>query len=78
MPELPDLVCIARKLGPQLEGRTITEVTVKQPIVIRMLCQGSFQEALVGKTFGGVARHGQLRKSYPHARQGSSIGTRVF
>ncbi len=58
MPELPDLEYIVKKLGPALPGRRIKEVNVREPIVIRMLVAGSFQDALQGRAFEGVRRHG--------------------
>lgn len=58
MPELPDLEYIRKNLAPLLPGRRIIEVSVKEPIVLRMLVAGSFSEALSGKTFSGILRHG--------------------
>lgn len=59
MPELPDLEYIASRLAPAIVGRRITAVTVKEPIVIRVLVPGaSFAEALTARGFASVARHG--------------------
>ena len=60
MPELPDLEYIVRKLKPRVAGRTITGVTVREPIVIRMLLPdaGGFADALPGRTIEGLERHG--------------------
>lgn len=58
MPELPDLEYSRKILAPLLTGRRITEVSVKEPIVIRMLVPGSFPEVLSGRTFAGLQRHG--------------------
>ena len=60
VPELPDLQFIVRKLAPRIEGRTIREVTVKEPIVIRMLLPGAggFTEALPGRRIETLERHG--------------------
>ena len=60
MPELPDLQYIVARLAPQISGRRIEEVTVREPIVIRMLLPGSggFAEALPGRSFLGLHRHG--------------------
>jgi formamidopyrimidine-DNA glycosylase len=60
MPEVPDLIYIARHLGPELVGRSVTAVSVKQPVVIRMLCAGSFEESLLGRVFKPVRRHGSF------------------
>ena len=60
MPELPDLEYIVKKLAPRVAGRAITGVTVREPIVIRMLLPnaGSFGQALPGRTIQGLRRHG--------------------
>ena len=59
MPELPDLVHLVKALVPALPGRTVARVTVREPIVLRVLVPGSsFAAALEGRTFAGVERHG--------------------
>jgi formamidopyrimidine-DNA glycosylase len=58
MPELPDLVYLQKRLLPLLKEQRIVAVKVSEPIVTRMLAPGDFVEALVGKTFGEVRRHG--------------------
>ena len=58
MPELPDLAYIVDKLKPALTGRTVTQVEVDEPIVIRMLAPGSFIEALTGQRFEDLDRRG--------------------
>ena len=58
MPELPDLVHIVKALGPELEGRRITRVVVKEPIVLRVLVPGAFGELLELSSFGKLERHG--------------------
>jgi formamidopyrimidine-DNA glycosylase len=58
MPELPDLVHIVRALSPELEGRTIVAVAVREPIVLRILVPGGFGELLEGARFRGLERHG--------------------
>jgi len=60
VPELPDLQYIVRKLAPRIEGRRIEEITVREPIVIRMLLAGAggFAEALAGRRFSGLNRQG--------------------
>jgi formamidopyrimidine-DNA glycosylase len=60
VPELPDLQHIVTRLGPRIRGRRIEEVTVKEPIVIRMLVPeaGGFAGALPGKTFQDLTRRG--------------------
>lgn len=60
MPELPDLVYIVKRLAARIESRRIVDVTVKEPIVIRMLLPDSrgFAEAMTGKTLEGLERRG--------------------
>ena len=58
MPELPDIHYIVNWLQPVLPGWRIAEVTVKEPIVVRMLVPGSFDEILMGQVFRYVTRHG--------------------
>jgi formamidopyrimidine-DNA glycosylase len=64
VPELPDLHCIVESLAPALVGRRIQAVTVKEPIVIRMLLPGpgglpvSFAQAMAGREFASLRRHG--------------------
>jgi formamidopyrimidine-DNA glycosylase len=60
MPELPDLEHIVERLAPLVAGRRIEEVTVREPIVIRMLLPGvgGFAEALPGRRIEGLVRHG--------------------
>ena len=60
MPELPDLEIVREVLSPRLAGRTITDVEVIRPLVVRDLtCQG-FAESLTGQTFTGVRRRGKM------------------
>ena len=58
MPELPDLVHIARVLRPALEGRAVVAATVKEPIVLRVLVPGDFRDLVRGSRFDGLERHG--------------------
>jgi formamidopyrimidine-DNA glycosylase len=58
MPELPDLVYIEKMLRPAVLEREIGEVSVWEPVVLRMGIPGSFAEALQGKTITGLHRHG--------------------
>jgi formamidopyrimidine-DNA glycosylase len=60
VPELPDLEYIVEKLRPRLTGRRIEEVTVKEPIVIRMLLPdaGGFTQAMRGRELGDLTRVG--------------------
>jgi formamidopyrimidine-DNA glycosylase len=60
VPELPDLEYIVKKLRPRVAGRTVTEVIVREPIVLRMLLPGAggFAEALPGRRIEGLDRRG--------------------
>jgi len=60
VPELPDLEYIVKNLGPRVAGTTVTEVHVREPIVLRMLLPdaGGFTDALPGRSFQGLARRG--------------------
>ena len=60
MPELPDLEYIVKILRPRVIDRTITDVTVREPIVLRMLLPnaGGFAEALPGRVIRGLERRG--------------------
>jgi len=58
MPELPDLVYLEKELTKILVGRKITAISVKEPIILRVLLQQSLDEALVGLKFKKVYRHG--------------------
>lgn len=60
VPELPDLHYIVGNLAPRIAGRRIEEVVVREPIVIRMLLAnvGGFIDALPGRSFQDLRRHG--------------------
>ena len=58
MPELPDLQYIVGRLRLVVAGWRITGVTIKEPIVVRMLVPGAFTEVLPGQTFRDLERHG--------------------
>ncbi len=62
MPELPDLVYIARCLERILGDPFIGAVDIREPIVIRMAVPGGFAENLTGKRLGKVLRHGPFLK----------------
>lgn len=58
MPELPDLLYIRDYLTDQVVGRTVTDITIRQPVVLRMGCEGSLQSVLIKKMFQTVAING--------------------
>ncbi|MFQ5638457.1 MAG: Fpg/Nei family DNA glycosylase [bacterium] len=58
MPELPDLIYIEKRLQSILLGKSITEVMVKQPIVLRVLVTGPFETSLCNRMFESIYRRG--------------------
>jgi len=58
VPELPDLVYLERRLSEGVTGRSIAEVSVWEPVVLRMLVPGGFAENLAGRRLDAVRRHG--------------------
>jgi formamidopyrimidine-DNA glycosylase len=60
MPELPDLVHIASVLGRTVCGKTITDVKLGDPVVLRLMIPGSLPELLAGKRLLAVARRGNF------------------
>ena len=62
MPELPDLIYIKNNLKDLLPGRKITDVNVKNPIVIREIVPGRFADNLKGKTIESIDNHGPFLK----------------
>jgi len=60
VPELPDLHNLITRLTPRITGRRITEVMIREPIVLRMLLPdtGGFAQAVTGRTFTGLDRRG--------------------
>jgi len=60
VPELPDLEYIVKTLAPSIVGRRITDVTIREPIVLRLLLPdpAGFAGILPGKRFAGLQRKG--------------------
>ncbi len=58
MPELPEAETIVRGLRPRLAGRSIRDVTVVRPDILRVP-PSDFVEASRGRTFEGVQRRGK-------------------
>lgn len=58
MPELPDLVYLEKRLNELLPGRSIVSVTIKEPIILRVLVPGEFGDLLQGAGFRLIHRHG--------------------
>ena len=58
MPELPEVETIARGLAPELEGRTVLDVVVREPR-LRTPVASDFARRLVGRRFGRMGRTGK-------------------
>lgn len=58
MPELPDLVYIRNYLRNVIVDRRITSSTIKQPVVLRIAVNESFEEIVHGKTIEAIEIHG--------------------
>jgi len=56
MPERPDLDYVVPILNRELNGRAITAVRVRKPVVLRQLVEGSPDGLLLGQSFQAVAR----------------------
>lgn len=54
MPELPDLLYIQKYLQKNITGRTLTDVTVKRPVVVRNALDKPLEEALRGRRIMAV------------------------
>jgi len=59
MPEIPDLEAIKAVLGARVVGRTVQDITVYKPIVIRSLTGEEIQQALQAQTVTAVQRRGK-------------------
>jgi len=60
MPELPEVETVRRSLARHVEGRTVTEVEVGDPYVLRGQAVEVFREGLTGQTLRSTCRHGKL------------------
>jgi len=54
MPELPDLLYIQKYLQKHIVGRTITDVSVKRPVIVRNALGQPFEETLCGRRIDTV------------------------
>jgi formamidopyrimidine-DNA glycosylase len=59
MPELPEVEVLVRHLAPLLRHRTIREVEVRRPKILRPTREPEFRQALVGARFADVTRRGK-------------------
>jgi formamidopyrimidine-DNA glycosylase len=59
MPELPEVEVLALHLRPLLRGRTIREVIVRRPKVLRPTTVAAFQKILRGAEFLSLTRRGK-------------------
>jgi len=62
MPELPDLLYIKSYLKKHVEKRTISSVTVKQPIVLRVAINQPFDQAIPNRIITGVDIRGPFNR----------------
>lgn len=60
MPELPEVETIRRILEPQLKGRQIVSVSVKNPQIIAYPETDIFSKILVGQTITSMSRRGKF------------------
>jgi formamidopyrimidine-DNA glycosylase len=60
MPELPDLVHVARVLGREVVGRRITGARTGDPTVLRLMTAEPFPGLLVGRALRSVERRGHF------------------
>ena len=60
MPERPDLEYMVPLLQEELQGRTITAVEVRKPVVLRVALEGAPEQLFAGQTLGAVARRGHF------------------
>lgn len=58
MPELPDLIYMQERLAPLVAGRTIANLEVTNPIVLRVAVPQGAEQALAGARIDTVERHG--------------------
>jgi len=58
MPELPDLVRIKKYLAREVVHSTIAQVTVREPIVLRVAIDRPFESALIGCEITAIDVHG--------------------
>ena len=63
MPELPEVETVKRILAPQLCGRRIERVNIKNAQVIAHPDAESFADLLTGKTITGMSRRGKFLKA---------------
>jgi formamidopyrimidine-DNA glycosylase len=60
VPELPDLVHVARRLGEALAGRRVTGARTGDPTVLRVMVPDPFPACLVGRVLESVERRGHF------------------
>jgi formamidopyrimidine-DNA glycosylase len=70
MPELPEVETIARKLKPELVGKTILEAQLRWPRTLASPSVKKFKEQIKGQKIRDVTRRAKyfiLHLSYPHS-----------
>jgi formamidopyrimidine-DNA glycosylase len=58
MPELPDLLYIQKYLRKNVKGKSIADITIREPIVLRVAVAKTFQEALKGLSIARINING--------------------
>ncbi|SHE75737.1 DNA-(apurinic or apyrimidinic site) lyase [Seinonella peptonophila] len=64
MPELPEVETVRRTLEKLIVGRTISDVTVRLPRIVRQPSIDLFAKNLMGKTISRVDRRGKFLKLF--------------
>jgi formamidopyrimidine-DNA glycosylase len=58
MPELPDLLYIQKYLRKNVKGKSVADITIREPIVLRVAVAKTFQEALRGLSIARINVNG--------------------
>jgi formamidopyrimidine-DNA glycosylase len=58
VPELPDLLHIRDHLIGEVVGRTVTSITIKQPVILRVAVEQSFEKALLHQQMRAIGQRG--------------------
>jgi formamidopyrimidine-DNA glycosylase len=59
MPELPEVEVLARHLRPVLHGKTIRQIWVNRPKILKPTTESALKRALTGASFKGLTRRGK-------------------
>jgi len=67
VPELPEVEILVRHLAPLVKGKTIRDVEVRRPRVIRPTAERELRQTLRGATFANLSRRGKYLVFTLHA-----------